>query len=182
MCEQWRLHCTSQWGRETPLREHVYCVAITFKMTEWVGQQICIKFCIELEHSSVETIQVIQRPQQWATGDWQLHHNNTPVHASRLMQCYLAKHQITQVTQPLLPRCGALWHLAFPTTKITFEREEWFQTFSEIQEYMMGQLGSTWRGRWRLGELCEVPRCLLWRGLRCLCPVYNVSCILCLLQ
>ena len=33
-----------------------------------------------------------------------------------------------------------------------------------------------------LGELCEVPRCLLWRGLRCHCPKYNVSCILYLLQ
>ena len=39
-----------------PLSEHVYCVAITFKMTEQVEQQICIKFCIKLEHSSTETI------------------------------------------------------------------------------------------------------------------------------
>ena len=30
---------------------------------------------------------------------------------------------------------------------------------------------------WQLGELCEVPRCLLWRGLRLHCPVYSVSCI-----
>ena len=29
-----------------------------------------------------------------------------------------------------------------------------------------------------LGELCEVPKCLLWRGLRCHCPMYNVSRIL----
>ena len=35
---------------------------------------------------------------------------------------------------------------------------------------------------WQLGELCEVPRCLLWRGVRCKCPVYNFSCILYLLQ
>ena len=27
---------------------------------------------------------------------------------------------------------------------------------------------------WWLGELCEVPKCLLWRGLRCHCPVYNI--------
>ena len=26
-------------------------------------------------------------------------------------------------------------------------------------------------------ELCEVPRCLLWRGLTHHCPIYNVSCI-----
>ena len=31
---------------------------------------------------------------------------------------------------------------------------------------------SSW---WQLGGLCEVPRCLLWRGLRHHCPMYNVS-------
>ena len=35
-----------------PLSEHVYCVAIAFKMTEWVEQRICIRFCVKLEHSS----------------------------------------------------------------------------------------------------------------------------------
>ena len=34
-----------------------------------------------------------------------------------------------------------------------------------------------WGGWWWLGELCEVPRCRLWRGLRHHCPTYNVSCI-----
>ena len=33
-----------------PLSEHVYCVAVTFKMTEQVEQQICIEFCANLEH------------------------------------------------------------------------------------------------------------------------------------
>ena len=37
------------------------CVAITFKMTEQVEQQIFIKFCIKLERSSTETIQMIQK-------------------------------------------------------------------------------------------------------------------------
>ena len=39
-----------------PLSEHVYCVVVIFKMTEQVEQQIRIKFCIRLEHSSMETI------------------------------------------------------------------------------------------------------------------------------
>ena len=43
------------------MNEHVYCVAIALKMTEGVEQQICIKFCIKLEHSSTETIQMIQK-------------------------------------------------------------------------------------------------------------------------
>ena len=40
---------------------HVYCVAIAFKITEQVEQRIYIQFCVKLEHSSVETIQMIQK-------------------------------------------------------------------------------------------------------------------------
>ena len=48
-------------GAVVHMNEHVYCVAITSKMTEQVEQWICIKFCIKLEHSSTETIQMIQK-------------------------------------------------------------------------------------------------------------------------
>ena len=51
-----------------PLSEHVSCVAIPFKMTEWVEQRICIKFCVKLENSSVETIWMIQKAT--AVGNW----------------------------------------------------------------------------------------------------------------
>ena len=44
-----------------PLSEHVYCAAIAFKTTQHVEQRICIKFCVKLEHSFVETIWVIQK-------------------------------------------------------------------------------------------------------------------------
>ena len=44
-----------------PQSEHVYCVAVTFKMTEQIEQQICIKFCVKLEHFSEENIQMIQK-------------------------------------------------------------------------------------------------------------------------
>ena len=50
------------------MNEHMYCVAVTFKMTEQVEQQICIKFCIKLEHSSTETIQMIEKAT--AMGNW----------------------------------------------------------------------------------------------------------------
>ena len=43
------------------LSKHVYCVTFTFKMAEQVEQPICIKFCVKLEHSSKETIQMIQK-------------------------------------------------------------------------------------------------------------------------
>ena len=51
-----------------PLSDYVYCVAVTFKMTERVEQQICIKFCAKLEHSSMETIRMIQKAA--AVGNW----------------------------------------------------------------------------------------------------------------
>ena len=43
------------------VHEHVYCVVVTFKMTEQVEQQICIKLHVKLEHSFVETIWMIQK-------------------------------------------------------------------------------------------------------------------------
>ena len=51
-----------------PLSEHMYCVAMAFKVTEQVEQQICIKFCVKLEHSSAETIWMIQKVT--AMGNW----------------------------------------------------------------------------------------------------------------
>ena len=44
-----------------PLSERVYCVAVKFKMTEQVEQQVGTKFCVKLEHSSVETIRTFER-------------------------------------------------------------------------------------------------------------------------
>ena len=113
----------------------------------WVSRAMCIKSCIKLEHSSMETM--IQKAVAiWATGDWQPHHNNTPTHASHLMQRFLAKHQITQVTQPpyspeLLP-CD-FW--IFPKLKSPLKRKR-FQTIDEIQENMTGQLRAIGRTVW----------------------------------
>ena len=78
--------------------------------------------------------------QLWATGDWQLHHNNAPANASCIMQSVLVKHQITQVTQPsyspdLAP--GNFW--LFPKLKSPLKGKR-FQTIDDIQENTMGQL------------------------------------------
>ena len=125
----------------------------------------------------METIGWFRRPQLLATGDWQLHHNNMPAHASHLMQSFLVKHQITQVTQcPLQLRFGALQLLAFPKTKLPLKGKR-FQTIDESQENTTGKLMETGRTR-----ECEVPSYLLWRGLRCHCPMYGVSCFLYLLH
>ena len=65
-----------------------------------------------------------RKPQLWATGDWHLHHNNVPTHASNVVQffCETSNHPGDSVA--LQPRFSALPFLASPQTKITFEREE----------------------------------------------------------
>ena len=124
LCEQW-LHCTSQWGRSMTLSEHVYCVAVTFKMTEQVEQRICIKFCIRLGHSSMETIQMIQKAT--AMGNWWLAASSWQCAHSCIMSCadfFCETSNHPGDSAPLQPRFGTLWLLAFPKTKITFEKEE----------------------------------------------------------
>ena len=166
-CEQWHLHCTSQWGQWRPLSEHVYLVATAFKMTEQVEQWICSRFCVKLEHSSAKLCGWFRGPQLCTTGDLHLHHDNTATHASRLMQSILAKHQITQVTQhpysPDLAPCG-FW--LFPKLKSPLKGER-FQTVDEIQENMMGAADGNWEnhkrsqgthfeGDWGVIVLCTV--------------------------
>ena len=106
------------------MSEHVYCVAITFKMTERVQQQIYITFCVKLERSSTETIWMTQKAAAMRIGDWQLHHCNVPTHASRLMQFFGKTSNHPDDSAPLQPRFGTLRLLAFPKTKVTFQREE----------------------------------------------------------
>ena len=80
-----------------------------------------------------------RRLQLWATVDWQLHHNNIPGHASRLMQSFLVKRQITQVTQSLNnPDSVPCNSWLFPKLKLPLKGTR-FQTIDEIQENMMGQ-------------------------------------------
>ena len=50
------------------LSEHLHCVVVTFKTTEQAEKRIWIRFCVKLEHSSVETIEMIQKAA--AMGNW----------------------------------------------------------------------------------------------------------------
>ena len=111
-----------------------------------------------------------RRLQLWATGDLQLHHNNMPAHASHLMQSYLVKHHMTQVTQPcycpdLVP-CD-FW--LFPKLKSPL-KEKKFQTVDEIQENRSGQLMVIGRTLW--GP--KVPIEGEW-GVIVLCTMFLVS-------
>ena len=104
---------------------HMYCVAITFNMTEQVEQQwICIKFCVKLEHSLVGTIWMIHKVT--GTGNWWLAASSQQYASSCLMSAEIfgKMSNCPGDSVPLQPRFGALWLLASPKTKITFEKED----------------------------------------------------------
>ena len=117
-------------------------------MPEWVKQWICIQFCIKLEHSSKETIWLTQKAT--AMGSLWLTASSRQPARSCIMSCSEIFGKTSNHpgdSDPLEPRIDALWLLAFPKTKITFEREE-IQTISEIQENMTGQLMAIGRTLW----------------------------------
>ena len=111
-------------GAGDTLTEHVHCVSITFKMTEWGEQWIYIKFCVKLKHSSVETIWMIQEAA--AMGNWWLAASSRQCTHSCITppaEFFFAKHRITQVSQPpYSPDLAPCDFWLFP--KLTFEREE----------------------------------------------------------
>ena len=117
--------------------------------SKWLSKynnECALNFALSLNILLWKQFRWFRRPQLWGTNDWQLHHHNAPAHASRLMQSFLAKHQITQVTQsrysPDLAPCN-FW--LFPKLKSPLKKKR-FQTVDEIQETTTGQLlaiGST---------------------------------------
>ena len=137
-------------GRHLWGNGYVYCVATAFKMTDWASEhQICIKFCIKLEHSSAETIRVTQKATAmgngWSEASSQQHARSGIT--SRVD--FLAKHQNCQVTQPcyrpdLVP-CD-FW--LFPKLKSFPWKGKRFQTIDKIQENTIGQLMTTRRTVW----------------------------------
>ena len=88
---------------------------------DWVEQYVCIK----LEHSSVETILMVQKAT--ALGNWWLAASSqqcTLSHITSRVEFFgeTSNHPGDSATR--YPRFGVLWLLAFPKTKITFEKSE----------------------------------------------------------
>ena len=172
MREQWWLHCTSQREQYTPWREHVYCVAVAFKMTEQVEQQIRTKFCIKLEHSSTETLWMIQKAA--AMGDWWLAASLWKrIHSCiNLVQFFGKTSNHPGDSTPLQLGFGTLRLLAFPKTKITFEREEISDHLYYSEKYDRAASGN-WKNCVRSqGTYLEGD----W-DIIVLCTMFLVSCI-----
>ena len=91
-------------------------------MTEPVEQEICIKFCIKLQYSSMETIQMIQKAA--VMGKLVITMTICPFTHPISCRVFWWKKNNSGDSALLKPRFGALWLVAFPKTKITFEREE----------------------------------------------------------
>ena len=122
-------------------------------------------------------------PQLWAIGNWQLHHDNTPAHASCLVHSFLAKHHITQGTSPHYSQDLVPFYFSglFPKLKSPWKGRDFrsWMRFRKLGQdswwwFQQRNLQIVWIVEEILRELCEVPRGLHWRGLKCHCPLYNV--------
>ena len=114
-----------------------------------------------------------RRLQLWATGDWQLHHNNAPTHASHLLQSFLQNIKSPRWLSPLyspdLAPCDFCLSLKLkPSLK-----GKRFQTVDEIQENMTRQLMVIGRTVWGL----KVPTL---KGTKV--SLSYVQCFLCLVS
>ena len=113
---------------------------------------------LSLNIPSWKLFEWFRRLQLWATGDWQLHHDNS---YTMFIQSFLAKHHITQVTQVLgdmtqvtsyhpgpynqyLVPCD-IW--LFPNLKLPLKGKK-FQTVDATQEKRTGKLMAIGRIVW----------------------------------
>jgi len=63
-----------------------------------LGQNINKEYYLEVLYRLRDAVWR-KRPDLWATGMWQLHHDNAPAHSLQLIQTFLAKHNIPVVRQ-----------------------------------------------------------------------------------
>ena len=143
-------------------------------MTEQVEQWICIKFCVKLEHSSVESIWMVQKAiamSNWwlAASSWQR------VHSCIISQTGYFWWNIKSpgwLSDPPPP----IWH---PATFGFYQNQNYLSKGRDFRPLMRFRK-IQWGCWWQLGEGYEAPRCLLWRGTEALLSC--VQCFLCLVS
>ena len=152
-------------------------------MTEQVEQWICIKFCIELEYSSMEAIQIVQKSFGDDSMSAEMQNNKNGFHYGQLVigsfittMHLLMHHTLCRVfwrniksPRWLSPPTAQIWCLrlpAFPKTKITFERKEISDCQWDPGKYVgeadgnwenyMRSPGACFEGKWSTIVLCTV--------------------------
>ena len=136
-------------------------------MTERVEQQLCIKFCLKLEHYSMETIQMIQKAAamgNWwsAASSWQ----HIRSHISSCAEFFGETWNHPGDSASLQPRFGTLQLPAFCKTKITFDRKEisdhWWNSgksegaTGDNWENCVRSQGACFEGDWGVIVLCTM--------------------------
>ena len=164
-----RLRCISGGGK----CRRVSVCAVWLSHSKWLSKWSNVKFCIKLGHSSMETIWMIQKAT--AMGNRQL--------AASSQQC--ARLCITTCAEffwwniksprwlsPLQPRFGTLQLLAYPKTKITFEKKEILDG-----QWDSGKYNRVADGDW---ENCVMSQGAYFEGdwgIIVLCTMFPVSCV-----
>ena len=160
-------------------------------MTEWVEQCICIKLCINFEHSSVEIIQMTQKAFRdnamsaahikvwhkcfkdgWQSVESDPHSGNpatnrTPENIERIWAAISKDRQLTVwdlEADMRIPKTTVSKILMQDRVVVNFT--PWL-LLPEQKEHRAAAGRTVWG-----------PRCLLWRGLRCPYLMYNVSCVI----
>ena len=153
-------------------------------MTEQVEPRICIKLCIKLEHSPAETSWMTQKAA--ALGSWWLAASSQQ-HAC---SCITSRAEFFDKTSnhpgysvAVQPRFGALWLLAFPQTKIIFEREEISDHWWDSGKYnraadgdwknCVGSQGAYSEGDW--GIIVQWTSCLYLVSSSINVPVFHIT-------
>ena len=144
-------------------------------MTEWVKQWICIKFGIELEHSSVETISMIRKAT--AMGNWWLAASPQQRACSYITSCAdIFQQNINSPRWFSPPPCSPdvvicnFWLFSKLKSPLKGKR---FQTTNELQENTTGQLMAIGRTVWG-------PKVPTLKGTEA--SLSYVQCFLCLLS
>ena len=114
-----------------------------------------------------------RRPKLWATGDWQLHHNNGPDHALPLAKFSGKTSNHPGDSAPLQPRFCVLSLLAFPKTKITLEREKISDCWWDSGKYDGEKADGNWENCVRSQGAYFERDC----DIIVLCTMLLVSCI-----
>ena len=82
------------------------------------GQNINKEYYLEVLHCLCDAVWH-KRPDLWAVGTWQMHHDNAPANSLQLIEIFLAKHNIPVVRQaPYSPNMAPCDFWLFPHLKM----------------------------------------------------------------
>ena len=85
---------------------------------DWISKAMNVSnFAVSVNIFPWKLFRWLRRQHLWATGDWQLHHNNAPAHATHLVQFFDEMSNHLGDSALLQSGFGTLWLLTFPKTK-----------------------------------------------------------------